>query len=151
MSGGASDKTEQRDTAYAKCFFDHQANMMLLQIKANTIADPVQAAALIKRNGYEIRKEYSTPVSPLIQIKNKEGFAGTILAVVKAPDGTKNFAIEWEYSYDNGETWIRSYATGVCDREIKNLILLKAVIVRARFIIGYDEPMDWMVSNSINI
>ena len=151
MAGGASDKTEQRDTAYAKCFFDHQSNMMLLQIKANTIPDPVQAAALIKRNGYEIRKEYSTPLSPAIQIKNKAGFVGTILAMVKAPDTSKKYAIEWEFTYDNGETWNRSFPTGICEREIKNLKPLSAVMVRARIIIGTDEPADWMVSNSINV
>jgi hypothetical protein len=151
MSGGGPDKTEQRNIAYSVVFNDHQTDMMKVQIKANSLPDPEQAAALIKRNGFQMAKSTTPALSPAIWIKNKPGFTGVILAYVKAPDTAQKFAIEWEYSYDNGETWIRIHATGVCDREISNLTQKNAVIVHARFIIGYDDPSDWMVSNSINI
>ncbi len=151
MSGGASDRKEIRNNAYALVFGDHKNNMLAVQLKSNDIVNFNSAAAFIKRNGYGIAEERSAVAHPDITIKAKPNYAGTIIAEVKAPDTTKNFSIDWEYSYDNGETWFHSNSTGVCDREISGLKLLSTVIVRARFIIGYDAPTDWMRSNEINI
>lgn len=151
MSGGADDRTEQRNIAYAVCFKDHKDDLDLVNTAARNKSDFNEAAALIKRNGYEIKKEYTTPANPDISIRHKEGSKTTIIAEVKAPDTTKNYSIDWEYSYDNGETWTHLNATAVCDREIKNLERFKEVIVRARFTIGYDDPADWIISNGLDM
>jgi hypothetical protein len=86
-----------------------------------------------------------------MQFPASSGSKTTHIAEVKAPDTTKNFSIDWDYSYDNGETWNHLNSTAVCDREIKNLERFKEVIVRARFIIGYDDPTDWIVSNGLDL
>jgi hypothetical protein len=151
MSGGGSDRTEQRNAAYGDCFTDHYSNMMLVQVAANGIADYNDAAALIKRNGFGLKKVIVAQCKQEIYIKRKPDHTGTILAEVKAPKTTKIFSIDWEYSYDDGTTWIPIHSTGVCDREISGLKLFTPIKVRARFIIGYDDPMNWMVSNSINL
>jgi hypothetical protein len=39
----------------------------------------------------------------------------------------------------------------LCNREITGMETLKKVIVRAHFIIGYNPPTDWIISNSLNL
>jgi hypothetical protein len=151
MSGGAADRTEQRNIAYGVCFEDHKANMMLVQIAANLLPDLNDAAALIKRNGYEIKKEHAPLTSALISIKVKPNSAGTIIAEVKAPKTRKHYSIDWEYSYDNGLTWHHLHSTGICYRTISGLEQLRRITVRACYIIGDGNPTDWMVSNSVNL
>jgi hypothetical protein len=151
MSGGTADRTEQRNKAYNVCFLDHKANMALVQLAADLLPVFNDAAALIKRNGYEVKKEMSAQVNPNISIRRKKNEETTIIAEVKAPDTTKQFSIDWEGSYDNGVTWFTLYSTAVCDREITDLERLKRIIVRARFKVGYDNPTDWMISNGLDM
>jgi hypothetical protein len=151
MSGAESDRKEKRDNAWTICFNDRFSNMSLVQVAANAIPDFNLAAALIKRNGYDIAKDHSRTVSPNVKIKAKKNFAGVIVVEVKKPKTNKAFAIEIEFSYDDGATWNRVHATAVCKRELKGLTTLKEVIVRARYVIGNDDPLDWMYSDSINI
>jgi hypothetical protein len=151
MKGGAPDKTEQRNNAYDVCFKDHKANMLLVQMAADLLPNFNDAAALIKRNGYEVKKEMSAQANPNISIKRKEGEELTVIAEVKAPDATKNYSIDWEGSYDNGLNWFSLYSTPTCDREITNVERFKRIIIRARFKIGYDNPTDWMISNGLDM
>jgi hypothetical protein len=151
MTGGASDRLEQRNKAWDVCFNDHQSDMLLLQVASNAIENFNDAAALIKRNGYEIKKEHAPLASPYIFIKRKKNEETTIIAEVKAPDTTKNYSIDWEGSYDNGLTWFTLYSTPVCDREITGLDRGKPIHIRARYKIGYENPTDWMVSNSLTL
>ncbi len=148
MKNGPADKKEQRDMQYGLCFGDHQSNMAIIQIAANNLHDPIAAAALIIRNGYDIKSQPVTPVNPDISIKNKKNVSGTITAKVKSPNTNKRFSIDWDYSTDNGVTWIHSHSTAVCQREISGINSGAHVIVRARFIISYDAPLDWMISNT---
>jgi hypothetical protein len=151
MKGGPADKTEQRNMAYEICFKDRQSDLLSVQQAADALPDFNAAAALIKRNGFEVKKEHAPLLSNDISIKRKKDAETTIIAEVKAPKTRKRFAIEWDYSYDNGLTWNHLYPTAVCSREITGLESLKKVIIRARFIIGDNAPMDWMISNSIDL
>ncbi len=148
MKNGPADKKEQRDMSYGLCFGDHQSNMAIIQIAANDLHDPIAAAALIIRNGYGIKSQPVAPANPNISIKNKKNVSGTITAKVKSPNTNKRFSIDWDYSTDNGVTWIHSNSTAVCQREISGINSGAHVIVRARFVISYDAPMDWMISNT---
>ena len=148
---GTPDDTLNRNLAWEVCFNDHVGDMMQVQMKANSITNYEEAAAFIIRNGFDIGASKVRGASPDISIKQKPNFAQTIIAQVKALKITKKYAIDWEYSYDNGVTWFRSNSTAVCIRDIKNLTPLKAIIVRARYIVGNDDPTDWIISNSINI
>ena len=151
VANGTPDDTLNRNLAYDVCFTDHTGDMMLVQIKANNITNYDEAAAFIIRNGFGVAKERSAQAVSDISIKQKPNFAQTVIAQVKALNTSKKYSIDWEYSYDNGLTWFRSNSTAVCTRDIKNLTPLKALIVRARYNVGTDDPTDWIVSNSINI
>jgi len=151
VANGTPDETRDRNLAYDVCFTDHTGNMMLVQIKTNNITNYEEAAAFIIRNGFGVAKERSAQAVSDISIKQKPNFAQTIIAQVKALNTTKKYSIDWEYSYNNGETWFACNSTAVCTRDIKNLTPLKALIVRARYNVGTDDPTDWIVSNSINI
>jgi hypothetical protein len=150
MTGGASDKTIIRNDAYGVCFTDYKDNMLSVQIKSNSL-DYNAAAALILRNGYEIKKEAVSPANLAISIKKKKGVDNTIIAEVKQPNVTTNYSIDWEYSYDGGQTWTHLNSTPVCSREISDLLTQKRIIVRARFTIGTNGPLDWMVSSPLNL
>jgi len=151
VAHGTPDDTRNRNLAYDVCFTDHIGDMMQVQMKANNITNFEEAAAFIIRNGFDISTPSVRGAAPDISIKQKPNFAQTIIAQVKALKTTKKYSIDWEYSYDNGETWFRSNSTAVCIRDIKNLTPLKALIVRARYNVGNDDPTDWIISNSINI
>jgi hypothetical protein len=151
ISVGGSTKVDLRNIAYDVCFADHKDNMLTVQKASNKIADFNEAAVFIKRNGYALKKELGSLLNESISIKRKENTVGVIIAEVKAPDTTRSFSIDWEYSYDNGTTWHHTNSTAICKREIGGLEELKKVIVRARFIIGEDDPTDWMISNSVNL
>ena len=151
MKNGPADRKEQRDMQYGLCFGDHQSNMAIVQTAANNLHDPIAAAALIIRNGYDIKSQPVTPVNPDISIKNKKNVSGTITAKVIKPNTKKNYSIDWDYSTDNGVTWIHSHSTAVCKRDISGINSGAHVIVRARFIISTDAPLDWMVSNSVTV
>ena len=151
MENGPADKKEQRDLQYGLCFGDHQSNMAIIQIAANNLHDPIAAAALIIRNGYDIKKQAVTPANPDISIKNKKNVSGTIIAKVKSPNTKKRFSIDWDYSTDNGVTWIHSHSTAMCQREISGINSGAHVMVRARFIISTDLPLDWMISNTVTV
>ena len=66
--------------------------MAIIQTAANNLHDPIAAAALILRNGYDIKKQPVTPANPDISIKNKKNVSGTILAKVKSPNTMKRFS-----------------------------------------------------------
>ncbi len=151
VAHGTPDDTLNRNLAWEVCFNDHVGDMMQVQMKANNITNYEEAAAFIIRNGFDVAASSVRGASPDISIKQKPNFAQTIIAQVKALKITKKYAIDWEYSYDNGGTWFRSNSTAVCIRDIKNLTPLRAIIVRARYIVANDDPTDWIVSNSINI
>ena len=151
MKNGPADKKEQRDLQYGLCFGDRQSNMAIIQTAANNLHDPIAAAALIIRNGYDIKKMPVTPANPDISIRNKKNVSGTIAAKVKRPNTKKRFSIDWDYSTDNGVTWIYSHSTAMCNREISGINSGAHVIVRARFIISNDAPLDWMISNTVTV
>jgi hypothetical protein len=151
MSMGAPDRREVRNKSYGVCFNDHRINVILVQLAANKIQDYNEAASLIKRNGYGIKKEHAPLSNPDIIIKRKENAKGTIIAKVKAPDTERKYAIEWDYSYDKGLTWNHYYPTPVCKRTMSGLVQHNYLTVRARFIFGDDPPLDWLISNTITI
>ena len=151
MSLGAPDRREVCNKSYGVCFIDQKTNVTKVQIAANKIDDYNQAVALIKRNGYGIKKVHAALLRPNIIIKRKENATGTIIAKVKAPDTERNYAIEWDYSYDKGLSWNHYHPTPVCKRTMSGLERYNSLTVRARFIFGDDPPLDWMISNTITI
>jgi len=151
MKGGPLGQTSVRNICFSVCYADRFANKGVAQKAADALHDPVLAEALLKRNGFDVKKQAETPAQAPVSIENKEGEAGSLTAKIKKTEKKKKFAIDWEYSYDNGDTWISDHSTGVCDRELKGLKSKESLIVRARLIIGYDDPLDWMISNSITV
>jgi len=151
VAHGTPADTINRNLAWNICYTDHIGDMMLVQMRANSITNFEEAAAFIRRNGFDVAEPTVRGGVPDISIKLKPNFAQTIIAQVKALKTTKKHSIDWEYSYDNGLTWNKDHSTGICVRSIKNLKPINALIVRARYIVGDDDPMDWMISNSINI
>jgi hypothetical protein len=151
MTGGESDRKEQRDNAWTTCYNDRFSNMSKVQVAANAIPDFTLAAALIKRNGYDVANVSSHTVSANVKCKPKKNFAGVIIVNVKKPDTHKAFTIELEYSIDGGDNWIRVFAAAICTREIKDIKSPASVLVRARYIIGSNDPLDWMYSKSISV
>jgi len=150
MKGGPSGKTEVRNKAYADCFKDHKSDMMKVQMVADQIDDFNDAAALIKRNGYDIKKQHSPLLSPEIFIRVKKGAEKTIIAEVKAPKTKKRFAVDWWISYE-GDNYQPAYPTAICKREFPGIPPKSTVTVKARYVIGNAAPSDWIYSNSVNL
>jgi len=151
MRGGPLDKAAQRNMAFGTCFDDYDKNMLLVQIAANDLHDPVAAEALILRNGYGV-KAHAVPVEkPGIELSNKKNETGTVIAQSIAPNTHHKYAIEWAYSLDGGATWIPCWATGVCKREFTSITAGSRILGRRRFIIGSKPPESWVQSSPIYV
>jgi hypothetical protein len=149
MKDGPSDKTTSRNKAYGVCFADHRADMLKVQMAADQIDDFNEAASLIKRNGFDIKKQHAPLLSPEIAIWVKKGAERTVVAEVKAPNTKKRFAIDWWISYE-GENYQPAYPTAICKRDFPNIPYKATVTVKARYVIGNTPPSEWMYSNEIS-
>ena len=151
MKGGAEDRTQNRNAAFWKSYNDRKANMHLVQRAADDLHNPIAAEALIIRNGYGVKKHIGAKVINEISIKNKKNVSGTIIATTKSLNIRKKYSIDWQYSLDNGTTWISWHSTAVCQATITNQPSGSKIMVRRRFIIGFGTPEDWAVSNTITV
>ena len=151
MRGGPADKTSQRNAAFYVSWNDYDSNMLAVKIAAIALNDPIAAEALILRNGYGVEKQPIPVANPEIELQSKKNETGTVIFISKAPNTRKKYAIEWAYSLDNGTTWIASYPTGVCKREIANITVGARIIGRRRFIIGTNYPEAWVQSSPITV
>lgn len=95
MSGSANTRTQLRNHAYSVCFLEHLSNMMKVEVAANARDNFNEAAALIKRNGFEVKKERSSVARNPIWIKRKKNHDNVIIAKVKAPKTRKRYSIDW--------------------------------------------------------
>jgi len=151
MKGGPLGQTSVRNICFSVCYADRFANKALVQKAADALHDPVAAERLIIANGYAVKKTAVKPAKAPVSLKNKKNNAGWVIAKVALPSKTKQFTIEWGYSYDGGLTWNDETSTPVCTKHFKHLKSGASLTVRARAIVGSDDPMDWIMSNPLTV
>ncbi|MBI4946090.1 MAG: hypothetical protein HY840_06790 [Bacteroidetes bacterium] len=106
-------------------------DLHLLLAYVQTIADanPKNAETIVISSGFDV-KHLGTHGKEAISVKPKKGESGTMIATVKKVEGA--IANLWEYSTDEGKTWIDMDASSKGKTEITGLTPGSKLIVRNR-------------------
>ena len=124
-------------------------DLHLLMAYVQTIIDanPKNAETIAISSGFDV-KHLGSHSKDAISVKPKKGESGTMLVTVKKIAGT--IANLWEYSVDEGKTWLEMDATSTCKTEITGLTPRSSLIVRNRPIIRKGKG-TWLQSAIVTV
>jgi hypothetical protein len=104
-------------------------HLLLAYVQSVSDANAVNSEAIIISSGFEV-KHLGVAGKDAITVKPKKGESGTMIAKVKKIAGT--VANLWEYSLDEGKTWVEMDATSKGTTEITGLKPGSTIIVNNR-------------------
>jgi len=104
-------------------------HLLLAYVQSVSDANAVNSEAIIISSGFEV-KHLGVAGKDAIAVKPKKGESGTMIAKVKKIAGT--VANLWEYSLDEGKTWVEMDATSKGTTEITGLKPGSTIIVNNR-------------------
>jgi hypothetical protein len=104
-------------------------HLLLAYVQSVSDANAVNSEAIIISSGFDV-KHLGVAGKDAITVKPKKGESGTMIAKVKKIAGT--VANLWEYSLDEGKTWVEMDATSKGTTEITGLKPGSTIIVNNR-------------------
>ena len=125
-----------------KAIVQNDLNLLKAYVQTIIDANPKNAETIGIGAGFDI-KHLAPHSKDAISVKPKKGESGTMIAAVKKIDGT--IANLWEYSVDEGKTWLDPDATVKCKTEITGLAPRSSLIVRHRPILRKGKG-EWIQS-----
>jgi hypothetical protein len=117
-------------------------HLLLAYVQSVSDANAVNSEAIIISSGFEV-KHLGVAGKDAITVKPKKGESGTMIAKVKKIAGT--VANLWEYSLDEGKTWVEMDATSKGTTEITGLKPGSTIIVNNRPVLRKSKG-TWLQS-----